>query len=95
MNADLIEILGRPSFTCALLAQVLRNGGLTIKKKAEHEQAAVIHFVLCQYLAHGPKWREAATSAFQAIAAQQGRWEVQLEYEPSFSATQVPQQGEA
>ncbi|CAB3812134.1 hypothetical protein [Achromobacter denitrificans] len=24
-----------------------------------------------------------------------GRWEVQLEYEPSFSAAQVPQQGEA
>ena len=73
LNADLIEILGRPSFTCAFLAQVLRNGGRIIKNKAEHEQAAVIHFVLCQYLAHGPKWREAATSAFQAIAAQQGK----------------------
>lgn len=73
LNADLIEILGRPSFTCAFLAQVLRNGGRTIKKKAEHEQAAVIHFMLCQYLAHGAKWREAATSAFQAIAAQQGK----------------------
>lgn len=70
LDADLIEILGRPSFTCAFLAQVLRNGGRAIKKKAEHEQAAVIHFMLCQYLAHGSKWREAATSAFQAIAAQ-------------------------
>lgn len=68
LDADLIEILGRPNFMCADLATRLRAGGHSIKTKAEHEQAAVIHFLLGHYLKHGSDWRNTAGSAFDAIA---------------------------
>ncbi|MNX49445.1 hypothetical protein D3C86_800480 [compost metagenome] len=73
LNADLIEILGRPNFMCADLAPLLRAGGHTIKSKAEHEQAAVIHFLLGHYLEHGSDWHEHVGAAFEAIAAQQAK----------------------
>lgn len=56
LNDDLIAILGRPNFTCIRLAQALRLCGVDIKPKAEHEQAAVIHFLLTRYLRHGGDW---------------------------------------
>ncbi|MFF7060741.1 hypothetical protein ACFY89_29030 [Achromobacter spanius] len=70
LNGGLVEILGRPNFMCAALAALLRAGGHRIKNKAEHEQAAVIHFLLSYYLKHGSAWRELARSALDAIAAQ-------------------------
>lgn len=69
LNADLIEILGRPNFMCGDLAKLLRAGGYDIKCKAEHEQAAVIHFLLGHYLRHGSDWRETVGTALQTIAA--------------------------
>ncbi|MDR7949171.1 hypothetical protein [Achromobacter aegrifaciens] len=73
LNDDLIEILGRPNFACGQLATLLRAGGHVIKNKAEHEQAAVIHFLLGHYLKHGNDWHERVGAAFEAIAAQQGK----------------------
>lgn len=73
LNDDLIEILGRPNFACAELAAVLRAGGHVIKNKSEHEQAAVIHFLLGHYLEHGADWHEHVGAALEAIAAQQGK----------------------
>lgn len=73
LNDDLIEILGRPNFACAQLATLLRAGGHVIKNKAEHEQAAVIHFLLGHYLKHVEDWHEHVGAAFEAIAAQQGK----------------------
>lgn len=73
LDDDLIEILGRPNFACAQLATLLRAGGHVIKNKAEHEQAAVIHFLLGHYLKHGKDWHEHVGAAFEAIAAQQGK----------------------
>ena len=46
LNDDMIWILGRPNFWCASVANVLRQDGQEIKTKAEHEQAAVIHWLL-------------------------------------------------
>ncbi|CUI53172.1 hypothetical protein [Achromobacter xylosoxidans] len=70
LDADLIEILGRPNFMCGGIATLLRADGHDIKRKAEHEQAATIHFLLGHYLKHGADWRETAGSALDAIAAQ-------------------------
>lgn len=60
LNADLIDILGRPNFTCIRIAQLLRLGGVEIATKAEAEQATVIHHLLGFYLKHGSHWAEKA-----------------------------------
>lgn len=78
LNADLIDILGRPNFTCIRIAQLLRLGGVEIAKKAEAEQATVIHYLLGFYLKHGSQWAEKAEEDIErrrvaAIAAQQGK----------------------
>ncbi|WGT64974.1 hypothetical protein [Variovorax paradoxus] len=56
LNDDMREILGRPNFACARIAEVLRIGGADIACKAEAEQAAAIHWMLSLYGAHGPDW---------------------------------------
>ncbi|WP_163331794.1 hypothetical protein [Klebsiella aerogenes] len=69
LNDDLISILGRPNFMCAHLAELLRKSGEDIKRKSEHEQAAVIHWFLGIYLEHADKWEGVAKSDMQARAA--------------------------
>ena len=76
LNADLIEILGRPNFTCIRIAQLLRLGGVEIAKKAEAEQATVIHYLLGFYFQHGSQWGEKANEDIErrriaALAASQ------------------------
>lgn len=56
LNDDLREILGRPNFACAQIADVLRLGGMDIARKAEAEQAAVIYWMLVKYSEHGASW---------------------------------------
>ncbi len=78
LNADLIDILGRPNFTCIRLAQLLRLSGVEIVKKAEAEQATVIHHLLGFYLKHGNQWAEKADEDLEqrrvaAIAARQDK----------------------
>ncbi|CAB3857461.1 hypothetical protein LMG3410_02103 [Achromobacter aegrifaciens] len=73
LDENLRLILGRPNFACGQLAQMLRLGGQEIERRAEHEQAAVIYFLLKIYLKHGNGWAEKASDAFAAIAAQQGK----------------------
>ncbi|MDX3877066.1 MAG: hypothetical protein QHC81_01140 [Achromobacter sp.] len=80
LNADLIDILGRPNFTCIRIAQLLRLSGVEIDKKAEAEQATVIHYLLGFYLKHGSQWAEKAGEDIErlrlaAIATQQGKGE--------------------
>lgn len=77
LNADLIGILGRPNFACIHTAQLLRRSGVEIDKKAEAEQATVIHYLMGFYLKHGNQWVEKAGEDLErlrlaAIAAQQG-----------------------
>lgn len=69
LNDDLIEILGRPNSLCSPIAECLRIGGADIMRKAEHEQAAVIHWMLNLYLTHGSEWRSAAQADLQLIDA--------------------------
>jgi hypothetical protein len=70
LNDDLIAILGRPNFTCIRLAQALRLCGVEIKTKAEHEQAAVIHFLLTRYLRHGSNWATHSDADLRAMLDQ-------------------------
>jgi len=65
----MIWILGRPNFWCASVANVLRQDGHEIKTKAEHEQAAVIHWLLSLYLEHGDGWRDVAQKESDRIKA--------------------------
>ena len=67
LTPDLIEILGRPNFACGEIAHAMRAGGQDIPRKAEGEQAAVIHWMLGFYLEHGPDWRMAAGNALNEI----------------------------
>lgn len=61
IDDELRWILGRPNFACAGLAQCLRRMGHSVAHKAEHEQAAAIHWMLGLYLKHGSAgWRDAA-----------------------------------
>ncbi|HGG9147507.1 TPA: ead/Ea22-like family protein [Enterobacter cloacae] len=69
LNAELIAILGRPNFTCAHLAELLRKGGQDIGRKAECEQAAVIYWFLDLYLKYGDKWESIAKDDIQSRVA--------------------------
>ena len=71
LNDDLIAILGRPNFMCAQLADMLRSGGQEIAKRAESEQAAVIHFLLGHYLADPVQWAEKASAVLKAARKEQ------------------------
>lgn len=66
-DKDVIEILGRPNFLCSTLAEILRLDGQEIPRKAEREQAAVIHWLLNLYLRHGKDWRKAASDQVKNI----------------------------
>lgn len=57
LNAELIDILGRPNFACAQIARVLRLTGMEITERCEAEQAAALHWMLGLYLQHGDEWR--------------------------------------
>ncbi|QRF60189.1 hypothetical protein [Variovorax paradoxus] len=87
LNDDLIAILGRPNFTCIRLAQALRLCGTDIKTKAEHEQAAVIHFLLMRYLSHGSEWAKHAEADLRAMLDQvKAKNKAALESDPAATA---------
>ncbi|BBP82419.1 hypothetical protein PHLH8_20610 [Pseudomonas sp. Pc102] len=71
MDEHLLQILGRPNFRCSHIAQVLRLGGTEINRKSENEQAAVIHWMLTLYLAHGAAWWEVAAEEIKRIQSEQ------------------------
>lgn len=75
MNEDLLAILGMICFQCIRPVQAMRLGGHAIQKKAEHEQAHVIHFLLEQYFKHGKDWMTESNKAFSAMA-ESGKAEV-------------------
>lgn len=61
LDDDLREILGRPNFACARIAQAFReNAGAEIKTRAEDEQAFVLHWLTGLYLKYGSEWRKFA-----------------------------------
>jgi hypothetical protein len=71
LNAHTKEILGRPCFSCFYIAEGLRLQGKAIPRKAEEEQAVVIHWLLSMYHAHGADWKKEAAKYLSNIAAEQ------------------------
>ena len=53
LNEKTRWILGRPNFWCAPVAEQLRHHGFEIDRKAEAQQASVIHWLLSLYEKHG------------------------------------------
>lgn len=51
------EILGRPNFMCAAIAEELRKKGVEIEHKSEAEQARVLYWMLEMYEKHGAAWK--------------------------------------
>jgi len=51
-------IMGRPNFTCAAIASLMRLIGMEVAHKAEDEQAVVIFAMLQFHKEHGDNWRE-------------------------------------
>jgi hypothetical protein len=58
LNDDTRRILGTVCIQCIHIAELLRRDGHAIDRKAEAEQATVIHWMLNIYLEHGEKWRD-------------------------------------
>lgn len=71
LNEDTIFILGRPNFWCGSIAPALRKAGHEIPRKAEDEQAHVIHWLLSLYEKHGAGWREKANQFLKEFAKNQ------------------------
>ena len=72
LDEHVVAILGRPNFTCAHIAQILRKHGQEIAEKAEAEQASVIHWLLGVYQRHGADWQAQANATLKAIDQQHG-----------------------
>jgi hypothetical protein len=72
LNEDLKDILGRPCFACARVAQLLVKAGkyVGVKPKAEDEQAVMIHWTLMLYLEHGSEWRAEANRLVKEMLEQ-------------------------
>lgn len=68
MTPELAGILGTMCFQCIGIAQTLRAAGHEIKRRAEDEQAAALHWMLGHYFHHGAEgWRSAAAEDMQRM----------------------------
>lgn len=69
LSDDIRWILGRPNFACGAIAHIFQAEGRGIAKKAEDEQAFVIHWMLQHYVADRENWRANAEAELTAIKA--------------------------
>lgn len=67
LTPALREVLGKPNFWCAPLANWLRQTGQEIESRAEAEQAAVLHWLIPIALEHGDNWREVSNARIKAM----------------------------
>ncbi|EFQ62430.1 hypothetical protein PFWH6_3956 [Pseudomonas fluorescens WH6] len=68
LTAELRWIFGLMCFQCIHYAQGLRRLGRSIPEKAEHEQAAVIHWMLSHYMKDPVNWRLNAAAEMKSVA---------------------------
>jgi hypothetical protein len=68
LNPAMVRILGRPTFLCIGIAELLRVSGQEIPRKAEAEQAAVAHWSLMLYLTHGDGWMDEGGRQLEEIS---------------------------
>lgn len=73
MTPALREVLGKMVFELSPLAPALRAAGHDIKRKAEDEQAHVMHWLIGIALEHGDGWRQKAAEDIKRMAALAGQ----------------------
>ncbi|KKN33992.1 hypothetical protein LCGC14_0798050 [marine sediment metagenome] len=69
MTPELQDILGRPNFVCGPIAHIFQAAGADIPRKAEAEQAFVLHWMIKLYLTHGDRWREIGEEELKEVRA--------------------------
>ncbi len=67
LTDDLRDILSMMMWTTGPIAHALRDGGQDIKRKAEEEQAEVMHWLIGLALEHGILWRQKASDRIREI----------------------------
>lgn len=60
LTPELREVLGLMLWDTGSIARAWRDTGVPIPRKAEEEQAAVLHRLILLVLEHGPGWRMVA-----------------------------------
>lgn len=73
LTPALREVLGMMVFELSPLAPALRAAGHDIKRKAEDEQAHVLHWLIGIVLEHGDDWRAKAADDIKRMAALAGQ----------------------
>jgi hypothetical protein len=73
LTPALREVLGMMVFQLSPLAPALRAAGHDIKRKAEDEQAHVLHWLIGIVLEHGDDWRAKAEDEIERMAALAGQ----------------------
>ncbi len=66
LTPELREVLGWMCFQCISIAQAMRAAGIDVKKKAEDEQAHVLHWMVKLVLRHGANWRKEGVKDIEA-----------------------------
>lgn len=69
LTDDLRDILSMMMWDSGPIAHALRDGGQDIKRKAEDEQAEVLHWLIGLALEHGSEWRSKASDRICEIRA--------------------------
>lgn len=68
LTPELREVLGWPNFKCAPVAHAFQASGYPIAKRAEDEQAFVLHWFTKLVLRHGGQWWEKACEEIASLA---------------------------
>lgn len=67
------DILGMMVFELSPIADAFRAAGHEINRRAEDEQAFVLHWLIGLALEHGDGWREKAADEIERLAAAAGQ----------------------
>lgn len=73
MTPALREVLGMMVFEMSPIAHAFRAAGHDIKRRAEDEQAFVLHWLIGLVLEHGDGWRAKACDEMERMAAAAGQ----------------------
>lgn len=73
LTDSLFDVLSLMLWHTGPLAHTLRAGGANIKKRAEDEQAHVLHWLIQLAIQHGPAWRQRASDSINEIRTAMSR----------------------
>lgn len=69
MSPDLKQVLGYPNFWCGPYAAIYRAAGHDIAKRAEDEQAFILHRFACAAIEHGENWSDVIEDELMKLRA--------------------------